>query len=193
MCTEGQMVMVERIEFKEPVKVSLQGQTVTLSAGDRSETKAFRCKDVDFSVEGNALMLKGHNEKKKTRSVINTVKKHLENIVTGFGRGYEYKMKVVFSHFPMNLQISGNQVIINNFTGEKKPRKSQIVGENTNVEIKGKDITITGPNREHVGQTAANLEKTTKLRGKDLRIFQDGIYLANKGIAEKPGEGAENA
>jgi len=187
------MVMEKKVEFKEPVKASLQGQTVTLTAGDRTETKAFRCKDVDFSMDGNTLVLTGHNEKKKTRSVINTVRKHLENIVVGFSQGYEYKMKVVFSHFPMNLQVSGKQVVINNFTGEKKPRKSNIVGENTKVEIKGKDIKITGPNKEHVGQTTANLEKATKLRGKDHRVFQDGIYPVSKGTIEKPEEGAENA
>lgn len=185
--------MKVKIDFEEPIKVSLEGQTVTLSKGDKSETKAFRCKDVDFSLDGNSLVLESHNEKKRTNSVIRTVQKHLENLVIGLNQGYEYKMKVVFSHFPMNLQVSGNYVIINNFVGEKKPRKARIVGENTRVEIKGKDITITGPNREHVGQTAANLEKATSVKGKDLRIFQDGIYLVSKGLAQKSEERARNA
>ena len=187
------MQMKLTIDFKEPVKVSLQGQIVTLAKSETSESKAFRCKDIDFSLDGNSLVLSGHNEKKRTRSIMNTVKKHLENIVKGLDQGYEYRMKVVFSHFPMNLQVSGSQVIINNFTGEKKPRKAKIIGGNTRVQVKGKDVTITGPNSEHLGQTAANLERATKLKGKDLRIFQDGIYLVSKGLVEKAEESNENA
>jgi len=182
--------MKTRIDFKEPVKVSLEGQTVTLSKGDVSESKTFRCKDVDFVIEGNSLVLTSHNDKKRTVSIIKTVKKHLDNLVSGLDQGYKYTMKVVFSHFPMNIQVSGEYVIINNFTGEKKPRKSFIVGPNTKIQVKGKDVTITGPNPEHLGQTAGNLEKNTKVKKKDLRIFQDGIYLTGKGLVEK--EGAVN-
>ncbi len=184
--------MKMKIDFKEPIKVSLEGQRVTLSKEDKSESEAFRCKDIEFSLEGNSLVLQGHNDKKKTNSIMRTVRKKLENIVIGLNQGYEYKMKVVFSHFPMNIQVSGSHVIINNFAGEKKPRKALIVGKNTKAQVKGKDIIITGSNREHVGQTAANLEKTTKMKKKDLRVFQDGIYLVKKGVAEKT-EGAQNA
>ncbi len=180
--------MEKRIEFREPVRISLQGQSVALSKGDVSETAPFKCKDIDFVLDGSALVLRGHNEKKQTAAIMNTVEKKLQNIVKGLEQGYEYKMKVVFSHFPMNIQVSGKEVVINNFTGEKKPRKSKIVGEHTQVKAKGKDITITGPNKEHVGQTAANLEKATMLKKKDLRIFQDGIYRIEKGLAEPKGE-----
>jgi len=186
------MTMKMKIDFKEPVKVSLEGQKVTLSKGDISESEAFRCKDVTFSLEGNSLVLEGHNDKKKTNSIMRTVQKKLDNILIGLNQGYEYKMKVVFSHFPMNIQVSGKHVVINNFAGEKKPRKAVIVGDNTKVQVKGKEIIITGTNREHVGQTAANIEKTTKRKKKDLRVFQDGIYLVRKGIVEKE-EGAQDA
>jgi len=177
--------MKETIEFNEPIKVSVEEQTVTLSAGDKTEKKKFRCKNVDFSVDGNRLVLEGHNDKKKTSSIINTVKKHVLNLAFGLETGYEYHMKVVFSHFPMNIQLAGNELVINNFAGGKKPRKASVVGANTTVEVKGKDIIITGSNKEHVGQTAANFEKATVIRKKDLRIFQDGIYLVTKGVKQE--------
>ena len=176
--------MEDKIEFSEDIKVSLEGQTVTLAKGDKSESKAFRCKDMDFELDGNSLVLRGHNDKKRTNSIIRTVRKHVENLVLGLNQGYEYQMKIVFSHFPMNISVSGSEVVINNFTGEKKPRKSKIVGPNTKVEVKGKDIIIKGSNNEHCGQTAANLEKATKVRKKDHRIFQDGIYPVSKGPIE---------
>ncbi len=176
--------MKETIEFNEPIKVSVEEQTVTLTSGDKTETKIFRCKDVDFSVDGNSLVLEGHAEKKKTNSIINTVKKHVLNLSFGLETGYEYHMKVIFSHFPMNIQLAGNELIINNFAGGKKPRKAGVVGANTKVEVKGKDIIITGSNKEHVGQTAANFEKATVIKKKDLRVFQDGIYLVTKGVKQ---------
>ncbi|MCX6801810.1 MAG: 50S ribosomal protein L6 [Candidatus Diapherotrites archaeon] len=179
-----------KIDFNEPVKVSLSEQTVTVSKGDKSESKTFRCKNVNFSLDGNSLVLKGINSKKRTTSIMKTVRKQIANLVLGLDKGYEYNLRVVFSHFPINLQVSGKFVIINNFGGEKKPRKAKIIGENTKVDIKGKEITVTGSNSEHVGQTAANLEKATKIKNKDLRVFQDSIYLLGKGLMQKGKDGA---
>jgi len=93
-------------------------------------------------------------------------------------------MRIIHSHFPMNVQVSGKEVIITNFTGEKKPRKAKIIGPNTAVEVKGKDVIVKGTNKEHVGQTVANIESITKVRRKDLRVFQDGIYLTEKNVIE---------
>ena len=92
-------------------------------------------------------------------------------------------MQVVFSHFPINVSAKGKEIEINNFTGEKKPRKAEIVG-NTKVEIKGKEIILKGINKEEIGQTAANLEKATKIKNRDQRVFQDGIYLTEKKVNE---------
>jgi large subunit ribosomal protein L6 len=79
----------------------------------------------------------------------------------------------------MNVEIVGNEVIIKNFLGEKIPRKSKII-ENVNVEIKGDIITINSPNKELAGQTAANFETATRIKSRDRRVFQDGIFITNK-------------
>ena len=79
----------------------------------------------------------------------------------------------------MTLKLEGDNAIIKNFLGEKVDRKVKLPG---NIEVKlDKDIiTITSVNKEFAGQAAANLEKVTKIRKKDRRIFQDGIYIINK-------------
>ncbi len=109
-------------------------------------------------------------------AMLGTLESHLKNMITGVSKGYEYKMKMVYSHFPIQLKTEGNRVIIGNFLGEKKARKAHILG-NTRVTIKGDQVIINGINREEVGQTAANIHMATKIKRFDPRVFQDGIYL----------------
>src|SRR5216684_2713940 len=81
--------------------------------------------------------------------------------------------------FPRKATVKGSEFIIENFLGEKFPRKTRILGE-TKVEVKGDQVLLTGADVEAVGQTAANIELATRIRGFDPRIFQDGIYITKK-------------
>ena len=72
---------------------------------------------------------------------------------------------------------------IDNFLGEKATRNSAICGD-AKVKAKGDMVTIEGNDIEAVGQTAGNLEKATIVKGRDTRVFQDGIYLISKGAAQ---------
>jgi large subunit ribosomal protein L6 len=101
-------------------------------------------------------------------------------MIVGVTNGFEYKMKIVYSHFPVKTSIKGDQFIIENFLGEKHPRKANILGD-TKINVKGDDVILTGPNKEDVGQTAANIEQITKIKRYDPRKFQDGIYITHKG------------
>ena len=92
-------------------------------------------------------------------------------------------MKIVYAHFPMTVKVKGNIVTIDNFLGERSPRVAKIIGD-AKVSVKGEDVTITGINKEEVGQTMANIEQATKIKGRDPRIFQDGIYLVDKSQEE---------
>ena len=98
----------------------------------------------------------------------------------GLVYGYEYKMKIVYSHFPMSIIVEKGIVNIKNFLGEKFPRKAKIVGD-TKVVAKGQEVIVSGIDKEDVGQTASNLEQKSKVKGKDIRRYQDGIYLIEVG------------
>jgi large subunit ribosomal protein L6 len=65
---------------------------------------------------------------------------------------------------------------IENFIGERNPRKAKIMGD-SKIIIKGDDIIVQGINLEDVSQTAANIQNATKIRNKDPRVFLDGIYV----------------
>jgi len=97
-------------------------------------------------------------------------------MITGVTKGFTYKLKIVFSHFPISVKVQGDKILIENFTGEKTPRIAKIVGT-AKVTVKGDDVIVQGINIEDVGQTAANIEQATKIKKKDPRIFLDGIYI----------------
>ena len=111
--------------------------------------------------------------------MIGTIRSHITNMIHGVTDGFTYHMKIVYAHFPMTVKVTGNKVTIENFLGERYPRTAKIVGS-AKVQVKGEEVTITGINKEDVGQTMANLEQATKIKGRDPRVFQDGIYLISK-------------
>ena len=104
-------------------------------------------------------------------------------MIKGVNAGFKYEMKIVFAHFPMKVAAKGNAITIDNFLGEKATRTAAIA-DGVDVKVKGDIVTIEGNNVEHVGQTAANLEKATVVKGRDIRVFQDGVYTISKGVAQ---------
>jgi large subunit ribosomal protein L6 len=101
-------------------------------------------------------------------------------MLKGVTDGFIYKMKIVYSHFPISVEVKGKEVLIKNFTGERSPRKAHIIGY-TSVRMEGKDtVLIEGIDIEEVAQTAANIQQSTKIRKKDIRVFMDGIYVSEK-------------
>jgi large subunit ribosomal protein L6 len=103
-------------------------------------------------------------------------------MVTGVRKGFTYKLKIVFSHFPISVKIKDKTVLIENFTGERNPRKAKIVG-NAKVKVQSEDIIVQDLNLESVSQTAANIEQATKVKKKDPRVFLDGIYVYERSEA----------
>jgi large subunit ribosomal protein L6 len=83
----------------------------------------------------------------------------------------------------MQVTVEGDDVVIENFLGEQAPRRTRIRGD-TEVEVDGEQITLRGPDKEAVGETAAAIEQLTRVTDKDTRVFQDGVY-----ITSKPGKG----
>lgn len=169
----------EEIDIPEGVEVKIDNG-VTVKGPQGEINRKFNYPNVSISEENNKVVLNVDFPKTRDKSMIGTIKAHISNMIIGVTDGFTYHMKIVFAHFPMTVKVKGQTVTIDNFVGEKHPRTSKIVGDETKVTVKGDQVTITGINKEHVGQTMANLEQATKIRGKDPRVFQDGIYLVSK-------------
>lgn len=165
----------EEINIPEDVDVTI-GDYVIIKGPQGELSRRFTYPNISMKKEDNKIILKTSFPKKKDKSMIGTTRAHINNMIIGATDGFTYHMKIVFAHFPMTVKVKGNKVNIDNFLGERNPRVAKIVGS-TKVNVKGDEITITGINKEDVGQTMANLEQATKIKGRDPRVFQDGIYL----------------
>jgi large subunit ribosomal protein L6 len=167
------------IEFPEGVTATLQGRTLTIKGKLGESRKHFDKINVNISLQGNRIVISPFSAKKKDNVIINTVSSLLGNMITGVTKGYTYKLKVVYAHFPITVKTKGNQVLVENFVGERSPRVSPIVGV-CKVSVEGDDVIVKGISLEDVGQTAANIELATKIKRKDQRIFLDGVYIYHK-------------
>jgi len=167
------------ITFSKEISVNVENNVVKLKSGETSVEKIFSTNDVMITAQDNSVKLFSKNSKKKTMSVINAISTQISNLGQGLKHDFEYKLEIVYSHFPMNVTQKEEFIEISNLAGAKKSQRAKIVG-NTKVKVKGKEIIVSSPNKEHAGQTAANLETATKIKGKDKRVFQDGIYIVSK-------------
>ena len=173
----------EVIDIPEGVEVTLnqEGAATNVNVkGPNGETsRLFSYPNVNINVEDSSVVIDSQFPKKRGKAMLGTTRSHISNMITGVTDGFTYKMKIIYAHFPMTVKVNGDIINIDNFIGERAPRTSKIVGS-AKVNVKGDEVTITGVNKEDVGQTMANLEQATKIMGKDPRVFQDGIYLISK-------------
>jgi len=172
--------MIEyEVEIPKDVEVKIEGN-YAIVRGKLGELKwKFDLHQTEHEIKDGALVLKKDSKRKVDKAIVGSIASHIKNMIRGVTRGYEYKMKILYAHFPINASVEGKRVVIKNFAGEKTPRYAEIYG-NVKVDIKGQDVVLKGNDREEVGQTAANIESATKIRKKDVRVFQDGIYITSK-------------
>jgi large subunit ribosomal protein L6 len=169
----------EAIEVPQGVTASLTGRMLTIKGKLGEAKKDFDKVNINLGVTGNRVTISPFSKKKKDNVIINTALSHVNNMITGVTKGYTYRLKVVYAHFPISVKTKGDQILIENFVGERSPRIAKIIGA-SKVTVEGDDIVVKGVSVEDVGQTAANVELATRIRRKDQRIFLDGIYIYQK-------------
>jgi large subunit ribosomal protein L6 len=167
---------VKTVEIPEGVEGMLDGGLVTIKGEKGELTRDFSHAPIKIQLDGKTVTVQASWPRKKEAALVGTVRSHIQNMIKGVTTGFTYKLKIVFSHFPITVKIIGKTLTIENFIGERNPRKAKIMGDTT-VIIKGDDIIVQGINLEDVSQTAANIQNATKIRNKDPRVFLDGIYV----------------
>ena len=179
MSTKQLEKFATEVVIPENVKVSFQSHVLTVEGPLGKTYKIFKKIPVDIQLNENKVMLKAQGTRNSNYAIMNTARSIIRNILEGVVEGYTIKMKIVFSHFPINVKIEGKKVLIENFQGERAPRTTKIWGE-TKVVPNGDDVIITGHVLTDVSQTAAEIENKSRVKNKDHRVFLDGIYKFEK-------------
>jgi len=167
------------IELPEDVTAEVDGLELSVEGPNGRVTRRLWYPDVTVSVAEGAVTIESDATDAKTTATMGTFESHVENMAHGVTEGWEYQMKALYAHFPMQVRAEGDEVVIENFLGERAPRRTTVHGD-TEVEVDGEDVYLRGPDKEAVGQTAADIEQLTRINDKDTRVFQDGVYITHK-------------
>ena len=171
--------METTIEIPDGISIDVEKFKVKVAGPKGNLEKDFYsplfAKEISIKKTDNKIVISSESKRKKVKAMVGTIKSHVLNMAEGVKQGFSVKLKIVYMHFPFTVKITGREILVNNFLGEKTPRKTTIVGD-CKVEINGDEITVTGINKEDVGQTSANLERSTWIKARDRRVFQDGIF-----------------
>ena len=165
-------------------KITVKGPRGTLS---RDFTHLPRI-DLHHDKENNQIVATMFFSSKKRLAVLRTVCSHMSNLFDGVTKGFRYKMRAVYAHFPVNMNIpaKGEKIEIRNFLGEKRPR---IVNMLEGVTIKrDKDVKdqyiLEGNDIENVSRSCSLIYTACLVKKKDIRKFLDGMYVSEKGLIQ---------
>jgi len=176
------------------VTVSIKSRVVTVTGPKGKLERAFKHIALDMQLvtsESGEKELKvdmwfGNRE---NVAAIRTICSHIENMIVGVTKGFKYKMRFCYAHFPINVSmdnksVPGKEIVeIRNFLGEKKVRRIELLDGvkyvrtadvKDQIEISGIDIT-------KVSLSCAQISQATAVKNKDIRKFLDGIYVSERG------------
>ena len=174
------MAAVRKVNIPDGVKASLDGMHLRVTGPKGQLSRNVRFPQVTVTCDGNEVVIATESRRKEITAMVGTLEAHTKNMFRGVTDGYEYRMKVVYSHFPIQLKLQGNKLEIANFLGEKKARHARIE-QGVTAKVGNDEVVLTGIDRELVGTSAANIEHATHIRDRDPRVFQDGIYMVQRG------------
>jgi large subunit ribosomal protein L6 len=168
------------IDIPDMVTVRMDGNVIVVGGKLGTLQKDLTRLPISVDIKDKKLMIKPPGTRKRDLAVTNTAKSIIQSMIKGVERGFTYKLKVVYAHFPISVKTKGKEIYVENYFGERAARVSHVVGETTKVNVVGEDVVVQGPSLEDVSQTAANIEFSTKLKGKDERVFLDGLYVYSR-------------
>ena len=164
------------IQLPDDVELTLEGKKITAKGAKGTLVRDFSQTPILMKINEGNLRIWAEWPRKKEAALVGTIYSHVLNMITGARKGFTYKIKIVFSHFPISVKVQGKQILIENFSGERNPRRAKVIGD-VKIKIQPEDVIVEGANLEDVSQTAANVEQCTRVKRKDPRIFLDGLYV----------------
>jgi large subunit ribosomal protein L6 len=173
------MAATRNVKIPEGVTVRIEGNLVKVTGPKGMLMREMYYPNVSLAIADKEMTITTESGRKKILAICGTFAAHLQNMCIGVTKGYQYRMRVVYSHFPIQLKIAGDRIEVGNFLGEKRSRFARIE-KDVKVALGSDEVTVTGIDKEAVGKTAANIEHATRIRERDPRVFQDGVYIVER-------------
>jgi large subunit ribosomal protein L6 len=172
--------ILAEIAITGDVMISKEDNTIIVKGKLGTLKKDFTKLPATVTVNNKEIIIKPYGTRKKDLAITNTAKSIINSMIHGVEKGFTYKLKIVYAHFPISVKVKGQEIYVENFFGERSPRISRIVDDSTRVNVVGEDVIVQGPSLEYVSQTAANIESSTRIKDKDQRVFLDGLYIYSR-------------
>lgn len=167
------------IVLPEGVTAVVVKSALTVKGPKGEVTRDFAQPKINLSVDGQQVILVTKKGTRREKALVGAFAAHITNMVQGVQEPFTYILKICSGHFPMNVTVAGQELVVKNFLGESVPRRVRLDPAVT-VKVNGTEISVVSPNKELAGQVAARIEQLCRITNRDRRIFQDGIYLTNK-------------
>lgn len=180
-----QIVSSEFVTIPDGVTVTVSRRKVTVKGPRGTLTKDFSHGHLQLNMLGKKkLRVQKWFGTRKELATVRTVCTHVENMIKGVTKGYIYKMRSVYAHFPINVSCSEQNTLveIRNFLGEKYVRRVKMSPGVTcvNSTAQKDELILEGNDIEAVSNSAARIQQSTFVKNKDIRKFLDGIYVSEK-------------
>jgi len=182
------VLKTEELDIPEGVTIEIKSRIIKVTGPRGTLTKNVRHVDMDIQVvkspKSNKVNLAVWQGGRKHVACLRTIRSLINNMVIGVTKGFLYKMRAVYAHFPINciIQEQGQALEIRNFLGEKTVRHVNMLDGVTVSESKAQkdELIIEGNDVENVSQSAASIQGICRVRNKDIRKFLDGIYVSDR-------------
>jgi len=184
------VLSTEVMDVPEGVKLEIKAKKIRVTGPRGTLTRDFKHLNLDLQLieGGTKLKIESWFGNRKTIASIRTALSHVQNLINGVTKGYRYKMRFVYAHFPINASITEKKdnIEIRNFLGEKKVRRVGMLGgvTVTRSEKVKDELVLEGNDIELVSRSAALINQVCHVKKKDIRKFLDGIYVSEKGLIE---------
>jgi len=181
------VLKTEELDIPESVEITIKSRLITVKGPRGTLTKNVRHVDMDIQVvkgKASKVSLAVWQGGRKHVACLRTIRSLINNMVIGVTKGFQYKMRAVYAHFPINciIQDDGNALEIRNFLGEKTVRHVDMLDGVKVVESKTQkdELILEGNDIDNVSQSAASIHGICRVRNKDIRKFLDGIYVSDR-------------
>ena len=174
------------VQIPGGIDVKIEKKELVVRGPKGELRRSFSHPSAKMEIKEGAVVFSTDSARKKDRAIVGTWAAHFRNMCTGVSGGWEARLRIIYSHFPIKVSVEGSRVVIGNFLGERSNRRADIIGD-AKVQVDKDEIIISGIDKEQVGNTAANIERAAKVQGFDRRVFQDGCHLIQKAKALNEG------